>query len=328
MTILVCGGAGYIGSHMVAALLEKNHQAIVVDNLSVGHKAAIWPGAKFYEGDIRDSQFLAKVFSENKIDAVANFAACTQVKESMENPAKYYSNNITGMITLLEQMLAHNVKKFIFSSSASVYGLTDRLPISEDEATNPISPYAETKLAGEKILKWYDNAYGIKYTAFRYFNVGGAHESAKIGEDHDPESHLIPICIHAAQGKIPIFQIYGDDYNTHDGTNVRDYVHVMDLVDAHILALEKMGDTSAIYNLSSQNGFSNKEIIAAVKKVTGIDFPVKVGERRPGDPDASFASSDKIRQELGWKPSRTNIEEIVASAWAWHNAYPEGYGDK
>ena len=328
MTILVCGGAGYIGSHMVAALLEQNHQAIVVDNLEVGHKASLWPGAKFYEGDIRDRVFMNRVFSENNIDAVANFVAYTQVKESMENPAKYYDNNVGGMIVILNQMLAHGVKKIVFSSSASVYGITDILPITEDVPTNPISPYAETKLAGEKMLKWYDQAYGIKYTALRYFNVAGAHESAKIGEDHNPESHLIPLCIHAAQGKDPVFKIFGDDYNTPDGTNIRDYVHVMDLVDAHILALEKMGDTSAIYNLSSQNGFSNKEIVAAVKKITGIDFPVEVTARRPGDPDAAVASSEKVRRELGWNPSRTNIDKIVSTAWAWHNSHPKGYGDK
>jgi len=328
MTVLVCGGAGYIGSHMVAALIEQGHQVVVIDNLEVGHKASVWPGVKFYHGDIRDSEFLNQVFSNHKINAVANFAAYTQVKESMEKPAKYYSNNVNGMIVLLDQMRAHGVKKIVFSSSASVYGLQKITPITEEMPTNPISPYAETKLAAEKILKWYDNAYGLKYVALRYFNVAGAHESAKIGEDHNPESHLIPICIHAAQGKIPVFEIYGDDYNTPDGTNIRDYVHVMDLVDAHILALEKMGDTSAIYNLGSQKGFSNKEIVAAVKSVTGVDFPVKTGPRRPGDPDEAIASSEKIRRELGWNPTRTTIETIVSTAWAWHNARPDGYEDR
>lgn len=325
MSILVCGGAGYIGSHMVAALVEKGYDTVVIDNLNMGHKEAIWPGASFYNCDIKDTAVLERIFKAHSIDAVVNFAAHMAVGESVENPAKYYDNNITGTLILLDQMLKHGVKKMVFSSSASVYGIPGRIPITEAMPNDPISPYAETKLAAEKILKWYDNAYGLKYTALRYFNVAGAHESGRIGEDHNPETHLIPMCLHAAQGKIPAFKLFGDDYPTPDGTCIRDYVHVMDLADAHILALENLRDVSAIYNLGSQAGFSNKEIIAMAKKISGVDFHVEIHSRRPGDPPALIASSEKIRRELGWNPKRTNIETIISTAWAWHSANPEGY---
>ena len=330
MAVLVCGGAGYIGSHMVAALIEKGYDTVVADNLSMGHQAAVWPGAAFYKADVRDSEQMDRIFAVHGIDTVVNFAAHTAVGESVENPAKYYYNNVTGTLALLDQMLKHGVKKLVFSSSASVYGITDRIPITEDMPKAPISPYAETKLAAEKIFKWYDNAYGLKYVALRYFNVGGAHESGCIGEDHDPETHIIPICLHVAQGKIPAFKLFGNDYDTPDGTCIRDYVHVMDLIDAHILAMEKLNrdNTSAVYNLGSQNGFSNKEIVTAVKKVTGVDFPVEVHGRRPGDPAAAVASSEKIKMELGWNPSRTTIDNIIATAWAWHSAHPNGYSDR
>jgi len=330
MAILVCGGAGYIGSHMVAALVEKGYDTIVVDNLDMGHPSAVWPGATFYEADVRDANQMGKIFKANEIDAVVNFAAHMVVPESVENPAKYYDNNITGTLTLLNLMQKHGVKKLVFSSSASVYGIPETVPITEDMPTAPISPYAETKLAAEKIFKWYDNAYGLKYVALRYFNVAGAHESADIGEDHDPESHLIPMCIQAAQGKIALFKLYGDDYETPDGSCIRDYVHVMDLADAHILALKKLErkPVSATYNLGSQHGFSNKEIIAKVKEITGKDFPVEVNPRRPGDPPTLIASSQKIRNELGWNPTRTTIETIISTAWAWHLKHPNGYGDR
>ncbi|MCL2420685.1 MAG: UDP-glucose 4-epimerase GalE [Defluviitaleaceae bacterium] len=330
MAVLVCGGAGYIGSHMTAALVQKGYDTIVVDNLDMGHKAAVWPGATFYEANISDTEAMDRIFAAHDIDAVVNFAAHMQVGESVENPAKYYDNNITGTLLLLDQMLKHGVKKIVFSSSASVYGIPDKTPITEDMPNAPISPYAETKLAAEKIFKWYDNAYGLKFVALRYFNVAGAHESGQIGEDHSPETHLIPVCLQAAQGKTPTFKMFGDDYPTPDGTCIRDYVHVMDLADAHILALEKLNrdNTSAIYNLGSQNGFSNKEIVAMVKEVTGADFPVEIHPRRAGDPPALIASSDKIRSELGWNPTRTTIENIIKTAWAWHAGHPNGYGDQ
>ena len=330
MAVLVCGGAGYIGSHMAAVLVENDYSVVAVDNLSMGHRLAVWPGVSFYEGDIRDGSFMNKVFNEHDIDAVINFAAHMQVGESVENPAKYYDNNVIGTLALLDQMLKHGVKKLVFSSSASVYGVPNRIPIEENLPTSPISPYAETKLAAEKMLKWYDTAYGLKYVALRYFNVAGAHESGRIGEDHNPESHLIPICLHAAQGKIPTLKIFGDDYDTRDGSCIRDYVHVTDLADAHILALEKLNQTSssAIYNLGSQNGFSNKEVVAMAKKITGIDFPVEIEGRRPGDPPILVASSQKIRSQLGWNPMRTTIETIISTAWAWHTSHPNGYSDR
>ena len=330
MAILVCGGAGYIGSHMTAALVAKGYDTVVVDNLNMGHKAAVWPGAAFYEADVRDTEQMDQIFTAHHIDTVVNFAAHMAVGESVENPAKYYDNNIAATLTLLDQMLKHGIKKLVFSSSASVYGVPDQVPITEDMPNAPISPYAETKLAAEKIFKWYDNAYGLKYVALRYFNVAGAHESGHIGEDHSPETHLIPVCLQTAQGKNPVFKMFGDDYPTPDGTCIRDYVHVMDLADAHILAMEKLNrdNTSAIYNLGSQSGFSNKEIVTMVKEVTGIDFPIEIQARRPGDPPTLIASSEKIRTELGWNPTRTTIENIIKTAWAWHSNYPNGYGDR
>ena len=326
MAILVCGGAGYIGSHMVDALLEKGYETIVADNLDMGHKAAVRPEAVFYEANILDSSAMDKIFAAHNIEAVVNFAAVMRVAESVENPAKYYKNNVAGILTLLDLMQKYKVKKLVFSSSASVYGVPEHVPLTEDMQTGPINPYAETKLAAEKIFKWYEGAYGLKYVALRYFNVAGAHVSGKIGEDHKPETHLIPMCIQAAQGKIPFLELYGDDYPTADGTCIRDYVHVMDLVDAHILALES-DKSGVIYNLGSQSGFSNKEIINMVKKITKTDFPVEVHDRRPGDPPILVASSEKIRKELGWNPTRTTIETIVSTAWAWHTAFPDGYGD-
>lgn len=328
MAVLVCGGAGYIGSHMVAALVEKGYDTVVADNLDCGHRKAVRSEAAFYEADIGDTAAMDRIFSAHNIDAVVNFAAYMRVEESVQDPAKYFRNNVTGTLTLLDTMIKYGVKKLVFSSSASVYGIPERIPITEDMPKAPISPYAETKLAAEQIFKWYDRAYGLKYVALRYFNVAGAHESGRIGEDHDPETHMIPVCLHAALGKIPLLKLMGDDYPTPDGTCIRDYVHVMDLADAHILALEKLNrePTSEAYNLGSQSGFSNKEIIAMTKKITGVDFPVEIRGRRPGDPPTLVASSQKIRTELGWDPKRTTIETIISTAWAWHSAHPNGYG--
>ena len=330
MAILVCGGAGYIGSHMTAALVQAGYETVVVDNLDMGHKAAVWPGAIFYEADIRDSAALDRVFSSYDIEAVINFAALISVNESVENPAKYYDVNVKGVLSLLDAMIKHNIKKLVFSSTASVYGDTDRTPITENTPAAPVNPYAETKLTAEKIFKWYELAYGLKYVALRYFNVAGAHESGKIGENHDPETHLIPICLFTAQGKFPVLKIFGDDYPTTDGTCIRDYVHVSDLVDAHILALEKLkrDNKSAAYNLGSENGFSNKEVVETVKKITGIDFPVEISQRRPGDPAVLIASSEKIRKELNWNPTHTTMDNIISTAWNWHSKNPNGYGDK
>jgi len=330
MAVLVVGGAGYIGSHMVATLVESGVETVVLDNLVKGHKKAVWPGAKFYEGNMQDSILLDKIFTENCVTAVVHFAAYIEVAESMKDPAIYYNNNVASTLVLLQAMLKYNVKNIIFSSTAATYGMPDVVPVTEESPVLPINPYGESKLAVEKMLKWFDQAYDMKYVTFRYFNVAGAHESGKIGEDHNPETHLIPIVLQAARGKRDALDIYGSDYPTPDGTCIRDYVHVMDLVDAHILGLKRLeaGKDSATYNLSSGNGFSNKEIVEAAKKITGIDFPVNIRERRPGDPPTLVASSAKAKAELGWNPLRTNIENIISTAWAWHTRNPEGYSTR
>lgn len=326
MAILVCGGAGYIGSHNVAALLDKGEEVIIVDNLATGHKEAIF-GGKLYEGDLRDSDFLDKVFLENHIEAVIHFAAFSLVGESMENPFKYYNNNVYGTLNLLEAMNRHNVGKIVFSSTAATYGEPDNIPIEENNRTEPTNAYGETKLAVEKMLKWAERAYGIKHVVLRYFNVAGAHETGKIGEDHSPETHLIPIVLGVALGKREKIMVYGDDYNTKDGTCIRDYIHVMDLAEAHILALDKLRreNTSGIYNLGNGEGFSVKEVIEISRKVTGKEIPMEITSRRPGDPAVLIASSKKAMEELAWKPKHNSLEEIIASAWNWHKNNPNGF---
>ena len=328
MAILVTGGAGYVGSHTVAALVERGAEVIVIDNLEKGHKKAIWPGAKFCEGDLRDAPFMDKLFTENQITAVIHFAAYSLVAESVQNPTKYYDNNVVGTLQLLKTMNNHSVKSIVFSSTAATYGEPETIPVTETAPERPVNPYGESKLAVERMLKWFDGAYDIKHVILRYFNVAGAHESAKIGEDHDPETHLIPMILQTALGKRDSLNLFGTDYPTPDGTCIRDYVHAMDLADAHILALEKLtkDGTSATYNLGSGSGFSNKEILEAAIKITGIDIPVNYAPRRAGDPPVLVASSDKIRRELGWNPTRTHIDNIISTAWAWHSANPDGFG--
>ncbi|CAM2942937.1 UDP-glucose 4-epimerase GalE [Hathewaya histolytica] len=326
MKVLVCGGAGYIGSHMVAELLENNHEVIVLDNFQKGHRDAIL-GGKIYEGDIRDRKILDKVFSENNIDAVIDFAAESLVGESVVEPLKYFNNNVYGTICLLEAMRDYDVKYIIFSSTAATYGEPENIPIVENDKTFPTNPYGESKLAVEKILKWCDNAYGIKYTALRYFNAAGAHINGKIGEDHSPETHLIPIIMQAVLGKREKVFIFGDDYNTKDGTCVRDYIHVTDLASAHLLALERLmrGEESDIYNLGNGKGFSVKEVIDTVKKIAGRDFKVEISERRAGDPVTLIASSERAIKELGWKSKYDSLETIIETAWNWHLNHLEGY---
>ena len=302
--ILVCGGAGYIGSHAVRQLIDRNEEVIIVDNLETGHEDAIHPEAKFYKVDIRNEEELDKVFAENKIDEVIHFAANSLVGESMTNPLKYFNNNVHGTEILLKVMIKHNVKKIVFSSTAATYGEPKSIPILETDPTNPTNAYGETKLAMEKMMKWADVAHGVKYISLRYFNVAGAHESGTIGEDHHPETHLIPLILQVPLGKREFISIYGDDYDTHDGTCIRDYIHVIDLADAHILAVEKLraGSDSNIYNLGSGNGFTVKEMIEAARKVTNHEIPAKVCERRAGDPAKLVAASGKAREELGWNP--------------------------
>lgn len=327
MSYIVLGGAGYIGSHAVNKLIENNYDVIVVDNLQSGHEEAINSKAKFYKGDIRDKNFLSNVFKEENIDGVFHFAANSIVGESMKEPLMYFNNNVYGMQILLEVMNEHNVNKIVFSSTAATYGEPKKVPITEDMETCPTNTYGETKLVMEKMMKWCDKAYGMKYVALRYFNVAGAEDDGSIGEDHNPETHLIPIVLQTALGKRDHITIFGDDYDTEDGTCVRDYVHVVDLVEAHILAMKYLthGRESNTFNLGSSQGFSVKEIVETARKVTHKDIKAIIGERRAGDPSKLIASSDKAREMLGWNPTRTNIENIIKDAWLWHDTHKNGY---
>ena len=329
MAVLVTGGAGYIGSHAVAALVERGEEIVIVDNLQQGHKDAIL-GGKLYVGDLRDAAFLDTVFQENKIDAVIHFAANSLVGESMKDPGKYYHNNVYGTLELLEKLVQYDVKKIVFSSTAATYGEPESLPILETDRTLPTNTYGETKLAMEKMMKWYDTAYGLKFVALRYFNAAGAHASGRIGEDHSPETHLVPLVIQAALGQRAHISVFGEDYPTEDGTCVRDYIHVSDLADAHLLAVDRLrgGGESAVYNLGNGTGFSVKQVIDIARQVTGREIPAVIEERRAGDPAVLVASSDRARQELGWNPVRNKLEDIIGSAWAWHQANPSGYNDK
>jgi len=329
MAVLVTGGAGYIGSHAVAALIERGEEIVVVDNMQQGHRAAVL-GGKVYEGDIRDAAFLDRVFEENAIDAVIHFAANSLVGESMKDPGKYYHNNVYGTLCLLEAMNKHGVKRIVFSSTAATYGEPERVPIEETDRTEPTNAYGETKLAMERMIRWFDSAHGIRFVSLRYFNAAGAHESGAIGEDHQPESHLIPLVLQAALGQRPHISMFGDDYDTPDGSCIRDYIHVSDLADAHVLAVEKLrgGADSAVYNLGSGKGYSVKEVVETARRVTGREIPLVVEPRRAGDPAVLVASSDRARSELGWRPDRSNLESIIASAWSWHERNPGGYGDR
>ena len=331
MAIMVLGGAGYIGSHMVDWLLDYGEEPVVVDNLVTGHRAAVNPKAKFYEGDVADKDFMRRVFKENPdVDAVIHFAAYSLVGESMGKPLKYFDNNVTGLIKLLEVMKEVGVKRLVFSSSAATYGIPDHMPIKETDPQNPINPYGESKLIMEKIMKWADEAYGIKYVALRYFNVAGAKPDGSIGEDHNPETHLMPIILQVAEGKRDKLQVYGDDYDTPDGTNIRDYVHPFDLAAAHMLAVKYLreGHDSDAFNLGSATGFSNLEMLKAAREVTGKEIPAEIAGRRGGDPDSLVAASDKARKILGWKPEYDDVHKISGTAWAWHSTHPKGYDDQ
>ena len=332
MSILVLGGAGYIGSHTVDRLVNTtDEEVVVVDSLVTGHRAAVNSQAKFYQGDLADKDFMRKVFTENpEIDAVIHFAAFSLVAESMTNPLKYFDNNTAGMVKLLEVMNEFKINKIVFSSTAATYGIPEKMPIYEDDPQNPINPYGESKLMMEKIMAWADKAYGTKFVALRYFNVAGAKPDGSIREDHGPETHLLPIVLQVAQGKRDKLMIFGDDYNTPDGTNVRDYVHPYDLADAHILAVNylRAGNESNAFNLGSSTGFSNLEILKAAREVTGKEIPAEIAGRRGGDPDTLIAASDKARKVLGWQPEFDDIKKIIATAWKWHSTHPNGYDDR
>ena len=327
-TILVAGGAGYIGSHMVALLAERGVDTIVVDNLATGHRQAVKGARKTYIGDLRDGAFLERVFAENDIDGVINFAACSLVGESVTDPLKYYGNNVAGSLSMLSAMKNRGVKRIVFSSTAAVYGEPEKQPICETDRTDPTNPYGASKLAIEGMLKWCDRAYGIRYAALRYFNAAGSNTDVGIGEDHDPESHLIPLVMKTALGQRSHIGIFGDDYPTADGTCIRDYIHVRDLAEAHLLALEYLEreDASGIFNLGSGAGYSVREIIDTARRITGKEIPASVEPRRAGDPSVLIASNEKAAAVLGWKPKR-GLEEIISDAWAWHSGHPDGYED-
>ena len=328
MAILVLGGAGYIGSHTVYRLIEAGRDVVVADNLQTGFKEAVHPKARFYQLDIRDKGALDELFRKEKIEGVIHFAASSQVGESMTNPLKYYNNNLYGTMTLLKSMVKNGVDKIVFSSTAATYGEPERVPIMEDDRTEPTNPYGETKLAMEKMFKWTAKAHGLRYVSLRYFNACGADTDGNIGEAHDPESHLIPIILQVPNGKRDHVSIFGTDYPTPDGTCVRDYIHVTDLAEAHILALKYLinGGESDIFNLGNGVGFSVREVIETARKVTGHPIPAVEGKRRAGDPARLIASSEKAKKILGWNPCHDSLEEIISSAWNWHKNHPDGYG--
>ncbi|MBM7708329.1 UDP-glucose 4-epimerase GalE [Enterococcus lemanii] len=329
MSILVLGGAGYIGSHAVDQLITKGYKVVVIDNLLTGHRQAVHPQATFYEGDVRDKSFVQEVFKQEKIEGVMHFAASSLVGESVEKPLKYFNNNVYGMQILLEVMQEYDVKHIVFSSTAATYGEPKENPIVETTPTNPKNPYGESKLMMEKMMKWCDEAYGMKFVALRYFNVAGAKSDASIGEDHTPETHLVPIILQVALGQREALSIFGDDYDTPDGTCIRDYVHVEDLIAAHILALEylKAGNKSDVFNLGSNNGYSVKEMLEAARDVTGKEIPAMIAPRRAGDPGSLVASSQKAKEILGWQPVYTDVKKIIETAWNWHVSHPSGYAD-
>jgi len=327
MRVLVCGGAGYIGSNMTAMLVAEGHEPFVFDNLSRGHLAAV-ESAEFIRGDLADYQFLTKTLRKYKIEAVMHFAAFIEVGESVREPLKYFRNNVSNTQNLLSAMQEMSVENFIFSSSAAVYGIPQNVPITEDSPTVPINPYGQTKLAVEKMCHYQNQAGKLRYASLRYFNAAGAGCNSTLGEDHRPESHLIPRVIQAAMGKLPQVSIYGTDYPTPDGTCIRDYIHIDDLCRAHLLALDKLQhSTELIYNLGNGTGYSVKEVIDTVKKVSGRDFKVVESDPRPGDPPVLTSDASKAARELGWIPKIPKLEQIVETAWKWHNQHPYGYGD-
>jgi len=324
MKVLITGGAGYIGSVITEELLNAGHEAIVFDSLYKGHRAAVDARAKFVAGDLMNVAVLTSALKENEIGAVIHMAADSLVGESVEHPAKYYQNNVVNGLNLLGAMRVGGVSKLVFSSTAATYGEPEKQPIEENDPARPANPYGETKLAFEHALRWYENAYGLRYASLRYFNAAGA--SGQFGEWHDPETHLIPLVLQAANGTHDQVQIFGDDYPTGDGTCVRDYVHVIDLARAHVLALGILDERSAIYNLGcGGDGYSVKQVIDTAREVTGREIPARIGPRRAGDPSVLIASSEKIKRELGWQPKFQDLRLIVKSAWDWLQKHPRGY---
>jgi UDP-glucose 4-epimerase len=321
--VLVAGGAGYIGSACTEYLLDRGYEVAVFDDLITGHRAAVDPRAQFIRGNLADRDLIFSVCRNGKFDAVMHFAAFIQVGESMTDAVKYFHNNLALAMNLADAAVAGEVKTFVFSSTAAIFGQPERVPIREFDLQIPINPYGESKLCFEKVLKWYHEIHGLRYAALRYFNAAGA--TGKYGEDHQPESHLIPLILQAAAGKLEKLKIYGDDYETPDGTCIRDYIHILDLVQAHELALSAA--ESGPYNLGTGHGLSVREIIDAAERVTGKKVPVEFAPRRPGDSARLIACSDRARTMLGWKPKFENAEAIIESAWKWRLAHPDGYAD-
>ncbi|MEL6524350.1 MAG: UDP-glucose 4-epimerase GalE [Chloroflexota bacterium] len=329
MAILVSGGAGYIGSHVVEQMIEQGYEVIVFDNLSAGHRQAVHEDATLIVGDLLDSDAIRDLFANYEIDGILHFASHILVGESMQKPFKYLRENVLAMMNLLEVAAENNVKRFILSSTANLFDEPETVPINENEPLIPGSVYGETKFWGERMLHWIDKIYGMKYCALRYFNACGAHPNAHIGEAHDPESHLIPLVLQVALGQRDEITIFGTDYDTADGTCIRDYVHVLDLAEAHILALEALKDgNSRVYNLGSGTGYSVREVIETVRKVTGHAIPAVEGERRAGDLPVLVADSSKIKEELGWSPEFDNLHTIIETAWHWHQTHPNGFEDE
>lgn len=327
MKILVSGGAGYIGSHMVEELLKNNHEVVVYDSLVYGHKEALPANVNLIVGDLADIPLLEETLEDGFFDAVMHFAAFISMGESMENPRIYFRNNVVNTLNLLDTLVKFQVHKFIFSSSAGVYGNPEKLPIPEDHPTNPTNPYGEGKLMVEKILKWYDISYGLRSVVLRYFNAAGASLDGHIGEAHDPETHIIPNAIKVVLEQKGSFELYGTNYPTPDGTCVRDYIHILDLVDSHLKALDSLNSNgkSNTFNVGTGNGYSNREVLQMIKKVTNVDFKIEESLRRPGDANELFADPAKIKKELNWIPKYSDLETIVKTAWTWHKNHPEGY---
>lgn len=327
MAILVLGGAGYIGSHTVYELIDAGKDVVIADNLETGHIEAVHPKAKFYQGDIRDHAFVDSVLESEQIDGVIHFAANSLVGESMTNPLKYYDNNLCGTKVLLESMVAHGIDKIVFSSTAATYGEPERIPILETDRTEPTNCYGETKLSMEKMFKWTSVAHGLRFVSLRYFNACGAHVSGSIGEAHKPESHLIPLILQVPNNQREFISIFGDDYDTKDGTCIRDYIHVTDLAQAHILAMDYLmnGGENNVFNLGNGVGFTVKEVIDTAREVTGHPIPAKITPRRAGDPAQLIASSEKARTVLGWNPQHADLKEIIETAWNWHKNHPNGF---
>lgn len=330
MAVLVLGGAGYIGSHTVHELIDAGRDVVVIDNLVTGFVQAVHPRARFYQADIRDRGALDSILEQEEIEGVIHFAASSQVGESMVDPLKYWENNVSGTIVLLQAMVAHGIDKIVFSSTAATYGEPESVPIMESDRTEPTNCYGDTKLTMEKIMGWVGRAHGLRSVALRYFNAAGAHESGEIGEAHGPETHLIPLILQVPNGQRESITVFGSDYPTKDGTCIRDYIHVSDLAQAHIKAIDYLiaGGHSDVFNLGSGQGFSVNEMIKVARHVSEHPIPVEIAPRRAGDPAQLIASSDKARQILGWKPLFDDVEAIVSSAWKWHKSHPQGYEDR